>query len=192
VKKRRPEGDSPVFHHRISLELLLRAGNELKPSEHFTKLKPEEDDALIVNRWLEKQVGFYPLFLAVGTQRDDILQTAYHVQWHRCGEPLNYVLLSFRDVPDPVFVDEQAWFCVLNSSHCDYRIGPGIRKTLLKRSWTRSRWMRWSKKRSAYAVVRSLNPKDADRVWVRNRTTGDLLLKEGYRNVSVHRMRVGD
>ncbi len=207
-------GDGPLFHHRTSFDLLLQAGDRIKSSEHFTKLKMDDEDelkeALIVNRWLQGQVGFYPLFLMVGKDDDDLLPTAYQEQFRialgygwengrrktyerrKPGEFPNFVLLSFNDLPSPVFLDEEAWFCVLNSSHCDYQIGPQIRKQLLKRSWDRRRWTRWATRHPVYAVVPELNPKEADRVWVRNLTTKDRLLKEGYRNVEVHRMKLGD
>src|ERR1035437_106465 len=80
--------------------------------------------------WVEKEVGFFPLFLAVGRSADSQRMSGYQNQWGRIlvsskdetiyrvpGEFPNDVLFSWEARPaEPLhYHDYDLWHCVLNS-----------------------------------------------------------------------------
>jgi len=163
-------------------------------------------DEIVANWWLERQVGFYPLFLAVGHVKDDIAMTGYVYQWgtvkcwkadetifKKAGEFDNRVLFSYKDPPGNrlVYADYDNWFLVLNSSHCDFQISDRHRRMILKPSWKPSDWLRKARKdrSSVMAVCDCLDLRKADRVWARNKPTQKALLKMGFQNVQVKRYK---
>ena len=162
--------------------------------------------------WLERKVGFYPLFLAVGSAEEDIRMTGYHIQWARIagteitgkapdghntwkhmlkksGEHENYALFSFEHV-DGIFTDYDYWHCVLNSSHCNYLIPQYIQQRIFKPSWKPAGWFRKAEDHphTVQLVSESLDLPDAKRVWVRNKEAKRYLQSLGFSNVEVHRI----
>lgn len=162
------------------------------------------------NLWLQAHVGFYPLFLAVGSRPDDIRMTGYDSQWRRkqlewydnkakkrrsllrkAGRFRNSPLFSFVAIPEgTIFLDYEVWFYVLNGSHCDYKIAPSVVRRIFKPSYNRADWLRFAKSDSGsvMAVVPRLDLATADRIWVRNEDAKAECLAMGFRNVQVKRM----
>ena len=76
-----------LFHHSMSIEL-VKYGT-LHPSIEYTRLSYrdmpdfyEHDNwDLPPNLWLQDQVGFYPLFMAMGTVLEDYQMTGYQENW---------------------------------------------------------------------------------------------------------------
>ena len=200
-----------VYHHCVNLEHVIYGALTAKYDYHKDD-EPYGD----ANSWLEKQVGFYPLFLAVGMTEEDIRMTGYQNQWERVvgsetigkdkdghyisknilrkkGEFPNHVLFSFKDL-DGKFLDYMNWFIVLNSSHKNYDIADYEKKLILKPSWPKSKWLRKAKDNphSVMLVTSKLYLPDADRIWVRNKKTKHILEKQGFDNVEVKRILVDD
>ena len=157
-------------------------------------------------KWLEQQLGFYPMFLAVGSTEDDIRMTGYQNQWRRLlveadnrGDDQhkknieNIVLFSYRDLPNPdgVFTDYQYWHIVLNSQHNNYRITEREKSWIFKSSWSKSDWLRHAKRNphSVQLVVPFLDLTAADQITVRNKGTKRCLEGIGFGNVEVRGLR---
>lgn len=173
-----PAVPRPLYHHAIELSNLRRArGGVIVPDPRLS-----DPDLLPAYRWAEREVGFFPLFLAVGLRADDVRITGYANQWAPpemggTGDlgPIGRrrVVFSFGHV-DGVFSDYMNWHLVLNSHHCDYRVGPRYTAMILRRSWPPSRWLR-AAERGTHAVqllaprldlrrvVRAWTPDDAAR-----------------------------
>jgi hypothetical protein len=164
--------------------------------------KHSDKDFKDAYRWLEKEVGFYPLFLAVGSTEEDVRMTGYQNQWRRLlstgpdgntyrkkGDFPNFVLFSFENV-EGIFTDYAAWHLVLNSSYNNYQITEYEKRLIFKHSWVRSRLVR--KARKEHHSVQLITPKlylpDAGRVWVRNQETKKGLESKGFENVKVKRL----
>ena len=164
---------------------------------------------LFANWWLEKQIGFYPLFLSVGSTREDINMTGYPYQWSRIvsssydqekkkmvnklvrpGEFRNAVLFSFRKLEEVVYTDYGDWFEVLNYDWDVYPFPDRIRRYVLKPSWSESAWLRKAKKEPHHVmgVIPKLDLRLADRILVRNKKTARFLTELGFKNVRVKRL----
>jgi hypothetical protein len=147
---------APIFHHCMPLEEVkygILIPNPQKTRQHAI----DADDAAFsvkANNWLKKEVGFYPLFMAVGATIDDIRATGYDFQWRKkigfvngkyiyrkAGEFPNLVLFSFDQV-EGTFVDYDYWFIALNDAGSGYETGPQHKKWIFKYSWNKARWLR--------------------------------------------------
>lgn len=185
------------YHHSRSLESVVFG--EIKAN-------PEHSDPELRNAysWLEKQVGFYPLFLSVGPTEEDIRMTNYQDNWRvkifedeyrKAGEFPNNVLFSFEDV-DGVFVDYQWWNLVISSGHVDYQMTDDEKSLIFKPSWRKSDWLREAtkerdpEKESHWVdlVTPTLYLPDAKRIWVRNNQTKKQLETMGFENTEVRRL----
>ena len=153
------------------------------------------------NRWLERELGFYPIFLAVGDTEMDIRMTGYENQWVRKigtktyrqkGDPQNDVMFSYYDLPHGVFLDYQDWFLVLNGSHINYQLTESERRSLFKRSFTKADWFRKAKiqPHSVMYVTPNLDLTKADHISVRNCRTKRYMEQSGFTNVNVVRIKV--
>jgi len=165
------------------------------------KYDPNDPDIQLeegANKWLEQQIGFAPIFLAVGNTEEDIYMTGYQNQWRRIltqskdetiylqrGQFLNRVLFSFKDISDGVFIDYMNWFIVLNSGYRDYQIRDYEIRSIFRKSWSISDWLRYTRRdsHSVTLVVPQLDLTKADHVSVRNKTTKLILENLGFRNV---------
>jgi len=157
-------------------------------------------------QWLASKVSFYPLFLAAGESRTAHQLTGYSNQFHRRqpDQPLrNEVLFSFSDLPEPIsFQDYSYWHLPLGAGYdsCwphqpeDVQVSASDERSILKRSWRRSDWLRWERREpgSVQAVVPELDLTQATRVWCRNQPTRQRLLRMGFspERVSVQRIPV--
>jgi len=208
-----------MFHHCMPLALV--SYDEIVPSEDISRNsckrnsgdatmdKLDEDMWVCPNLWLEKQVGFYPLFMAYGHSDMNIGITGYDNNWRSCvsscyrngkyvgvrrkkGEFPNYVLFSYASVPDAVFMDYLDWFLVLNSYNIGYDIRQRYVKMIFKRSWSVADWRRRVKKHpgTVMAVVPKLDLRTADAVSARNAATVKELTSMGFSNVRTARIPV--
>jgi len=188
---------TPSCHHARQLEYCIYGVVRQKRgvSEYFDKAYD----------WLEREVGFYPLFLSVGETVDDMAMTGYQNQWRRLlvegknyrkyrqkGEVQNQVLFSFVDIPDGIFIDYMNWHMVLNSEYDNYQIPDREKRMIFRPSWRKSDWLRYARHNphSVQLVIPELDLREATRVWVRNIQTQLHLEKVGFGNVEVRRIPV--
>lgn len=178
-----------IYHHSRSLEH--------SPFGIVTQNK-EVDRLDILSygafQWLEGHIGFYPLFMAVGSLYEDIIQTGYQNQFRRTfPAPNNKVLFSFRYIPSPcAFIDSRSWDIVLNRQQQGSPLTQWETRLVLKPSWSRYRWLSLMRKEpgSVQVVVPYLNLCEAGCVWVRNKDSRKVLLKRGFSQVFVKRIQV--
>ncbi|MEK6846302.1 MAG: hypothetical protein AABY26_06065 [Nanoarchaeota archaeon] len=183
------------YHYCVSLEGVVYG--EVRANSEYAD--PCFKDAY---SWLEKEVGFYPLFLAVGATEEDIRMTGYQNQWRRIlsggsnGKTYrkrrilpNEVLFSFEEI-DGVFMDYGYWHIALNAAHNNYQITDYEKKLIFKPSWSKSDWLRKARKtpHSVQLVTPKLYLPDAHRVLIRNQQTKKLLESMGFDGVEVGRI----
>lgn len=185
------------YHHCRSLDNVVYG--EIKAYPEYSD--PDFKGAYF---WLKKEVEFYPLFLAVGISDQNIRITGYQGQWKRLllegpngneyrkkGEFPNDVLFSFREV-EGIFMDYFAWHFVLNA-YPKYEITDYEKRQIFKSSWSKSKWLRKARKDYPVQLVTStLFLPNAERIWVRNRQTRNLLESMGFKNVEVRKLLLNE
>jgi len=212
--------DKLLFHHSTNFSTIRY--DTIVPSEQHTSKNEEingwDDDDLAgwdvkANNWLKNEVGFYPLFMAVGDCPDDLYMTGYQSNWKvttsswfdedtkkRCytrlkkGEFPNCVLFSFKNV-NCVFMDIDYWLVTAYSNIMNgFETTEQDKRCIFKYSWNRSKWLRRAANDPGrvMCVVNGLDLKQADRIWVRNKDTKKALDKMGFENVFVKRILVDD
>lgn len=185
------------YHHSRPLEF-VNYGNVRQNRTVFDEIDAAFDKAF---DWLNTQVGFFPLFMAVGENEEAVRSTGWQHQWLkkvypgdklRYGEKRNEILFSFQEIENPVFLDCNYWPVIpTNFANGFYDVSERWRKMILKPSWTKSDWIRMSRRRiGVEAVVPELDLTKADLISVRNKTTKQLLEDQGFKNVEVSRIRV--
>jgi len=200
-----------LFHHSRSFETVQYG--IVKPVLHdpSSLIFPETSQAY---QWLGNRIGFSSLFLATGFQEWQLQMTGYQDQWRRLigydtqaegkiyrgkGEFPNYILFSFDEecLKEGVFIDEDAWWVFICGAflndQADQITEPQIR-SVFKKSWTRSHWLREAKDMNSRLpiclLVPSLDLSRAERIWVRNNLTARLLADMGFKNIQVKRLRL--
>ena len=178
-----------MYHHSRTLDSVVFG--EVKASHKYTN---KYDKAAY--SWLADNVGFYPLFLAVGQREDDLWRTEYDRQFKRYekGKYPNEVLFSFRHVQG-VFMDAEYWNIQLMTNFAEESPTQRDYRWTLKPQWHNDpdKWLRLANRsdsRGVDLVVPSLYLPDALRVWVRNKPTKTLLEELGFTNVEVRRIKV--
>lgn len=188
---------NPLYHHARELEYCIYGvvRQKRETSKYFYN----------AYEWLQHEIGFYPLFLAIGETIDDIRMTGYQNQWRRLlaegrsyrkyrqkGEIENQVLFSFTDIPVGVFVDYMNWHIVLNSEYNNYQITDREKRMIFRTSWGNSDWLSYARHNphSVQLVVPDLDLREAARIWVRNMQTKKHLERAGFENVAVMRIPV--
>lgn len=186
-----------LYHHCRSLESVVYG--EVKPNPHFS-----DEFLKRAYSWMEQQLGFYPLFIAVGEAEEDIRMTGYENQWRRivsksqkktkyrtAGEFPNEVLFSFSNL-EGVFTDYDYWIMVLNTEYKNYQVTDYEKKLLFKPSWNKAKWLRRARERphTVQLVIPKLYLPDAEHIWVRNKKTKKQLEKIGFEGVEVKRLMV--
>lgn len=170
------------FHHARPIEYSF-------PGEVHQSIPREENGEIDESyhtafSWMETQVGFYPLFLAVGNEQQALSMTGYQLQWKKSYQSNNSILFSFKEKPsNGVFNDWMYWSnVILNSFIPDHDISERDKKHLFKYSWPNSRWIREAKKDplSVQLVVPKLDLTTADLISVRNNKTKTLLERRGF------------
>lgn len=141
--------------------------------------KYAENDFKRAYSWLEKEVGFYPLFLAVGTAYEDLRMTGYL-------DNSENVLFSFGEVRG-VFMDFITWHLVLNSGHNNYKITEYEKKLIFKPSWSKSKWLAKARKEpgSVQLVTPKLDLSISKRVHARNTKTKKALISLGFDDIKI-------
>jgi hypothetical protein len=186
-----------LFHHCRNL-----AGVEysvIKPDPKYS-----DPDFLPAYRWLEIQIGFFPLFVAVGNSDYARWNTGYQNQWQvrvgydfnnkrpiyrKKGEFPNQVLFSFANL-DGVFYDSEWWCIVLNDCLNSNHVDKQTQRCLFKADWSKSKWLSKAKNSpgSVELVVPFLDLSKATQVWVRNQKTKQIVENLGFSNVQVKRI----
>lgn len=192
-----------IYHHCMSLEDVIFGeikANPLKSDQYFRG----------AYLWLQKEVGYFPLFVAVGTTYEAIRMTGYPEQWRKIvGSEVigrrkngtfiqryilrdnfpNYVLFSFEKL-DGIFMDYDYWHLVLNAENRDYQITDHEKRLIFKPSWSKSRWLRRAREepQDVQMTTPTLNLPDASRTWVKNNHTKKTLEQMGFNCVEVKRM----
>lgn len=187
------------YHHCRSLESVIYDKVQARPEHTDEYFK-------MAYLWLEKEVGFYPLFLAVGRTEEDIRMTGYQNQWRRVlsegpggkeyrkkGKFPSEVLFSFGEV-EGVFMDYDYWHLVLGANYKNYSVTNYEKKLIFKPSWSKSRWLRKARENphSVQLVTSELYLPEASRVWARNKLTQQLLISNGFKQVEVKRLFLED
>jgi len=208
-----------IYHHCMSIKDV--SFKEIVPDPVYSFRKSVEEGLpygrsttdyccdLHANWWLEKQFGFYPLFLAVGHTYEDINMSGYPYQWSRIvstsydqerkktvhvlrkpGEFRNDVLFSYENLEGVRFVDYDYWFWILNAC-LDDPIPEYVKRLVIKPSWNKADWLRKARKEPHHVmgVIPRLDLRLADRIWVRNASSAKLLADMGFNKVKVKRMR---
>lgn len=194
--------EEKYFYHVIDLAAVSRS--VLRPQVQYS-----DSEWVPAYQWLEQEIGFYPLFLAVG-DADAAYVTGYQNQWRvhiggnmvdgkyeptkrKAGEFPNFVLLAFpQSALEGCFTDYPWWNIVLTDVLCQRSIGPGLYRSLFKKSWSRSQWLRTAN-RDGHAVqllVPKLDLTKAAFVWARNKKSAQALRDMGFENVSVKRLKL--
>lgn len=190
-----------LYHHSRLLES-VRYG-EIAANPAYSD--PDFKDAY---RWLEKEIGFYPLFLAVGINEDDLRMTGYQNNWRRFigteiedgklvrkyrrgGEFSNEVLFSFEHV-DGIFMDYDYWHIALNAAGDRDTITDYEKRLIFKPSWRKTRWLNKAKydPHSVQLAAPRLHLPAASLIRVRNKSTQLMLEMRGFQNIEVRRIRV--
>ena len=181
------------YHHCRSLDSIIYGRVRASP-EHA------DEDFKGAYSWLEKEVGFYPIFLSVGTTDGGIRMTGYQNQWRRIlsyrpkeyrkkGDFLNKVLFSFKYI-DGIFMDYNYWHIALSASYKNYQMTDYEKRLIFKPSWPKSKWLKKARKNqhSVQLVTPELYLPAAERIWVRNQQTKELLTSMGFDNVESRRL----
>ncbi len=187
------------YHHCRSLDSVVYGRVKASP-EHA------DEDLKEAYLWLKKEVGFYPIFLSVGTTDEDIRITGYQNQWRRIlsegpngkeyrkkGDFPNDVLFSFEDI-EGVFMDYDYWHIALNAGHKNYQMTDYEKRLIFKPSWSKSKWLGRAGKdqHSAQLVTPELYLPNAEIIWVRNQQTKRLLISMGFDNVESRRLELSE
>ena len=188
----------PLYHHAIGLHDLRRvpADGVMVPDPSLS-----DPDYLPAYRWAEREVGFFPLFLAVGRRVEDVRMTGYQDHWAPPDLPQlpaepgdeaadrRLVLFSFDHV-DGAFSDYMAWHLVLNAGKDDYRLTPRETAMVLRRSWPASRWRRAAEHgpHSVQLLAPRLDLRRAVRVWVPDDATRREVGRLGHASARVRRI----
>lgn len=169
-----------------------------------------DEDFLPAYRWLEKEHGFFPLFLAVGTVEEAVYVTGYQNQWRvhtgservegklrqvyrRAGEFPNYVLFALPVSAVPgIFTDYMWWNIVLTDCMNNTEIGKQLRRYLYKKSWPTHKWLRTARRDGhlVQLIAPQIDLDQASFVWARNRKSAETLRAMGFNNVQVKRLPV--
>ena len=194
--------EDKYFYHVIDLSAVSRS--VLRPQVEFS-----DSEWVPAYQWLEKETGFYPLFLAVGDESATYV-TGYQNQWRvnlggtmvdgnyvstrrKAGEFPSFVLFAFRQSDlQGCFTDYQWWNIVLTDVLCERPIGPALYRYLFKKSWPRSKWLRTANAdgHMVQLLVPELDLSKAAFVWARNQKSAKALRAMGFDNVSVKRLKL--
>jgi hypothetical protein len=112
-----------TYHHSRPIDTIIYDNvSQAKPKE----ITPQNEKDIEAFGWIEKQVGFYPLFMAVGRTETDLKMTGYHRQFKRKPDPYRTdesqprAVFSYRKPPpNGVYTDYPNWedMYVVNNPH---------------------------------------------------------------------------
>ncbi len=87
-------------------------------------------------------------------------------------------------------MDLQEWENVLNTRYKDYQLSSHEKKLLFKFSWSDKKWIEKAKKSLVQLVVKELDLRTAERIWVRNQRTKKILEEMHFSNIEIKRIPV--
>jgi len=193
--------EEPYYHHCMPVAQVKYGTILAEPAFSYPGFMPAYE-------WLEDELGFFPLFCAVGVSAAVIRMTGYADNWRvlaggefvfgtyrkiyrRKGEFPNLALFSFNRV-EGVFMDFMSWHIALNACMNGRTVSNAEKKMIFKPSWPESRWIQAAlhESHSVQLVTQELPLDTALKVRVRNSTTRHILEEIGFRNVTTFRMRV--
>ncbi|MBI2035499.1 MAG: hypothetical protein HYT12_02335 [Candidatus Liptonbacteria bacterium] len=148
--------------------------------------------------WLKREVGFYPLFMAVGKTEDDLRLTGYQDNWwedgvykyaYRKGRRfINGALFSFSSA-DGIFMDFAQWHIAINNCNGNRETSDYEKRLIFKPSWSRANWLKHARDgHSVQLVVPELYLPAAGRVWAKDRNTKTKLEAMGFMQVEVSKL----
>lgn len=198
-------GGNLLYHHCRELD-------SIRPYQIEHHPRYADPDFLPSYRWLEKKIGFFPIFFAVGKSIHDLYMTGYNGQFRtydcwgfgergpRRKQQPNYVLFSYKHVPG-IFTDFDDWDTLLRLAtqhdpniYKDAKKKPRIELWLCKKIFklrenlrSDRTWIRQAirKPYSVQLVTKYFDATKADRLLCRNQTTKEYLESCGYKNVHV-------
>lgn len=181
-----------LYYHCIDLKNVLYG--EIKADPNYSAQEFQK-----AYSWLEKEIGFYPLFLAVGKSKEDIRTTGYQNQFRKLllkypkEETANYVLFSFKNI-EGIFMDYEYWHLVLNAGYKNYQITDYEKRLIFKPSWSKSKWLGKASKKpsSVQLITEKIYLPNASKILVRNNKTKKYLYKIGFNNIKVKRLKLLD
>lgn len=197
-----------LFHHNRPLEHCLPGIVQPNPSHLLIDNGGDvEDNFYQAYKWLEGQIGHWPLFLSVGDHPEAWYMTGYASQWekiltlryqdgkriatHRkAGEFPSLVMFSYKDTPPQAsFSSYHWWHCALN--------GPASQeeeKEILRPAYSAQDWLKKSKRSpgSVQAHVPQLDLSAAERIWCRSQKAKKQLMDRGFdrEKIQVKRLSV--
>jgi hypothetical protein len=141
--------------------------------------KYSDPDFLPAYQWIQKEVGFFPIFIAIGDSIESIQMTGFQ------NSP-QHVLFSFEDVKG-IFMDYDNWHIVLNASFNNYQLTPRQKSLIFKYSWQRHDWLRKAIEtpHSVQLVAKEINLIRAQRAWIQNPKIKPVLEKLGFLRIKV-------
>jgi hypothetical protein len=192
------------FYHKLPLEQVER--KLLIPNPAFS-----DSEFLPAYRWLEQEIGFFPLFLAVGREEAAYV-TGYQNQWlvnlggrqvdgvyqpiiRKAGDFPNYVLFAFPiKTLEGVYTDYLWWNIVLSDVLSQVQVSSQLRRLLFKKSWPTHKWLRLANQdgHQVQFLAAQLDLAQASFVWVRNEKTAKTLRNMGFHDVRVKRLSLSD
>lgn len=163
--------------------------------------------------WLQKELGFYPIFLGVGDERA-VYQTGYHFNWQRkflsgydaSGKPLYQKISKERRPHRVVFffplethqvvftAYPEAWHNVIRhvAQHSDLPLQPDMLHQLFCPQFNYEQWLdlAMGSPMKLQAVTGKLDLTTAVMIWVSNKKARQQLEALGFKNVIVKRIKV--
>lgn len=204
MNRRTRVAESVYFYHSMPLERVCNG--TITPHPDFS-----DPEYSCEYGWLAEQVGFYPLFLAVGKEADAdaVRTTGYDHQWQvslglesmpdgtsrkvkrKAGEFPSSVIFAFKIEALPnvrCYNDYRAWHIAMMRA-ADGDIGAQLHRSIFKRSWSESKWLRTAANDGAalQVVVPHLDLGASSFIWVRNEKTRRQMVARGFQNVSIKR-----
>ena len=193
--------ENPLYHHCMPAPGVTNDTITADRSRSDPLFLPAYD-------WVEAQLGFFPLFLAVGGWDKIAWMTGYQDNWRvstgsecvdgkyrktyrRKGEFPNLALLSFDHI-DGVFMDYDYWHIALNACMNASRVSTREEQWIFKPLWTKTRWLRaaLTGTHRVQLVTQNLPISSVRKIRVRNLATRSLLEERGFNDVQVFRIQV--
>ncbi|MBU6455310.1 MAG: hypothetical protein KGS72_26300 [Cyanobacteria bacterium REEB67] len=212
MRQRKSRAKPLYLYHALPFEQVQRG--LMEPDRQFS-----DSEFMPAYEWLGAEVGYFPLFLAIGNNEDDeaVRVTGYQNQWRvfvggtmepgqpyvktyrKAGEFPNFVLFAFEldSVPVRSYNDYQWWNIALTEILSERQVGKGLRRRLFKPTWNESQWLRKASRdgHDVQVVAPRLDLDASAFIWVRNEATQRAMLARGFKNVRVKRIsadRPGD
>jgi len=181
-----------TYHHSRPIDFV-----NFGPVKQLSPLKTQPEDpeyAQILDsgyKFIEKRLGFYPLFLAVGRTNSDLFLTGFQDSDISSEPKTRTALFSFQDKPrNGVFMDFHQWNVSVLNMHWSGAPTDREIQSIFKPSWIRNDWISYANKfpGSVQMVVPDLDLSFADMVTVKSNEDKNLLTKLGFGNVVVAKL----